>query len=76
MDYDYPGPYNITIPAGQTRLVFTISIINDSENEGIENFTVVIFSVDLDPDVSIGNITTAVVSIIDNIGKERGYITL
>ena len=71
VDYDYPGPYNVTIPAGQTRLVFAISIINDSENEGTENFTVMISSANLHPNVSIGNINTTLVSIVDNIGKER-----
>ena len=76
VDYDYPGPYNVTIPAGQTRLMFTISIINDSKNEGIENFTVIISSADLHPNVSIGSINATIVSIIDNIGEERGYITL
>ena len=69
MDYDYPGPYNVTIPAGQIRLIFTISIINDSETEGIENFTVIISSTDLHPNVNIGNISETVVSIVDDIGK-------
>ena len=75
MDYDYPGPYNVTIPAGQTRLVLTISITNDSENEGTENFTVIISSANLHPNVSIGSINTTLVSIVDDIGKERWYNT-
>ena len=69
MDYDYPGPYNVTIPAGQTQVVFTISIINDSETEGIENFTIIISSANLHPNVSIGSINATVVSIVDDIGK-------
>ena len=73
MDYVYPGPYNVTVPAGETRVVFTISITSDSENEGTETFTVLISSVNLHPNVSIGDIDTTVVSIVDNIGKERQF---
>ena len=70
VDYNYSGPYNITIPAEDTRVVFTIPIISDSENEGTESFNVIISSANLHPNVSIGNVNTTVVSIVDNIGKE------
>ena len=69
VDYDYPGPYNVTVPAGDTRVVFTISITSDSENEGTERFNVIISSANLHPNVSIGSVDTTAVSIVDNIGK-------
>ena len=37
-DY-YPGPYNVTFPAGVTRVILNISITDDDAVEGNENFT-------------------------------------
>ena len=68
-DYD-PGPYNVTVFAGERRVLINISIINDSVNEGMENFSFAISSANLHPNISIGNTTsTAIVSIVDEIGK-------
>ena len=67
-DY-YPGPYNITVVVGETKAVFNISIISDNINEGAENFSVAISSDNLHPNISIGNISMAIVSIVDETGK-------
>ena len=67
-DYD-PGPYNITVVAGEIRTVFNISIISDDANEGTENFSVAISSINLHLNISAGSISTATVSIVDDIGK-------
>jgi len=71
VDYTYPGPFNVTVPAGETQVVFNISITSDNENEGTENFTVIISSANLHSNVSIGGINGAIVSIVDNISKLR-----
>ena len=76
MDYVYSGPYNVTVPAGRTRVVFNISITIDSENEGTESFDVVISSANLHSNVSIGNVSTTTVSIVDDIGKLRWFISI
>ena len=75
VDYDYPGPYNVTVPAGDTRVVFTISITSDSENEGTERFNVIISSANLHPNVSIGSVDTTTVSIVDDSGKQKCSIS-
>ena len=67
-DYD-PGPYNVTVVAGDTRATFNISIFNDSFNEGTENFNVIVSPTNMHPNVSIGNVNTSVISIVDDIGK-------
>jgi len=69
VDYTYSGPFNVTVPAGETRVVFNISITSDNKNEGTENFTVMISSANLHPNVSIGSVNNAIVSIVDDIGK-------
>jgi len=71
VDYTYSGQFNVTVPAGETQVVFNISIINDSKNEGAENFTVIISSTNLHPNVSIGSVSNATVSIVDDISKLR-----
>ena len=70
-DYNYSGPFNVTVPAEGTRVVFNITIIIDSENEGTETFDVIISSTKLHPNVSIGIVSKTTVSIVDDIGKLR-----
>ena len=66
---DYgPGPYIVTIPAGETMVPFNISIVDDSILEGREDFNIIIVPGSLPEDVSRGNPGTATVNIIDDDG--------
>ena len=56
--------------------MFNITIVIDGENEGTESFDVIISSADLHPSVSIGNVSTTTVSIIDDRGKLRHSISI
>ena len=70
-DYNYSGPFNVTVSAGGTRAMFNITIIIDSENEGTERFDVIISSANLHSSVSVGNVSTTTVSIVDDRGELR-----
>lgn len=67
VDY-HSGPYTLTIPAGQTRFVFDITINNDSILEANENFILTINASSLPSHV----IVQAIVIIIDD--DEGKYI--
>lgn len=64
-DYD-PGPYNLTIPAGNTSLLFTIPLAIDNIVELVEEFELRIDRVSLAVLISAG--PTRVV-IVDNDSK-------
>ena len=49
------GPYNITFPAGVTRTLFNVSIIDDDVYEVNETFELVINSLFLPVNVSVVN---------------------
>jgi len=73
VDYD-SGPYTVTVPAGQTSVLFNVFIIDDSILEKNEMFSLNIDTVSL-PKRVIVDIPheTTVITIVDNDGK---YIVL
>ncbi len=62
-DFD-PGPYDVTIPAGQTRATVSISTVEDTNMENDEQFTVIISAPHTD--VPVGSQGTASVTILDD----------
>ena len=68
MDYD-SGPYNVTIPAGQTTVTFDVPINNDNILEGNENFTLTINEPSLPTGVTRGDPGQATVTIVDDDRK-------
>ena len=62
MDYD-SGPYNITIPAGETFGTFNIAINDDDLSEGNETFMITITS---SADVTCVDHCQATLTILDN----------
>ena len=64
-DYD-SGPFNITIPAGETLAVFNIPINDDDLIEGNENFTLSINASLLPSNVVIVNPVQIKVTIFDD----------
>ena len=56
--------------------MFDIAVVIDGENEGTESFDVIISSANLHPSVSIGNVSTTTVSIIDDRGELRQSISI
>ena len=60
------GPYNVTIPAGQTIVSFDISIIDDNVYEQREQFDVNIEQMSPLSGVYIGSSYTATVVIADD----------
>jgi len=68
VDYD-PGPYSVTIPAGETSVPFDIFINNDNILEGNENFNLTIISATPPNCVIVGSPHEASVIIVDDDGK-------
>ena len=68
MDYD-SGPYNVTIPTGQTTATFDVPINDDNIFEGNESFMLTINEPSLPTGVTRGNPGQATVNIVDNDRK-------
>ena len=63
------GPYNIVIPAGQTRVVFNVMINDDNVHEEIETFELIIATgQDLPGGIHLGENLSTTISIEDNDG--------
>ena len=62
------GPYNVTFPAGVTRVSFDIVLKDDGVTEGRESFNLIISDM-LHPNVTFGEVHQAVVSIVDDASK-------
>ena len=60
------GPYNVTIPAGQTIVSFDISIVDDNIYEQRKQFDVNIEQISTLSGVHIGSSYTATVVITDD----------
>ena len=77
VDYN-AGPYNIMIPAGETRVLFNVTIIDDNIYEDHEQFVLTIPTTQSLPDgVYFGSNLTTRISIEDNDGmKHRTIITV
>ena len=76
-----PGPYSVTIPAGQTNASFNISIIDDDIPENDETFVIAINSSSLPNGVTIANPAQAAqadrparVAQADSSGQASGKI--
>ena len=66
-DVDYiTGPYTATFPAGSTRAVIDVSLIDDDLLEGAENFALFIDLSSLPSNVSTGVYDHILVTINDN----------
>ena len=64
------GPYNVTFPAGVTRVPFDVTINDDRVLEADETFNLVIDPTSLPRNVTRGNIDRTTVIIRDNDGKK------
>ena len=67
IDYD-PGPYNVTIPAGATSVLFNVLVTTDSIVELDEEFELTIDDTSLPDMVTTAEPTTTVI-IVDNDSK-------
>ena len=66
---DYmPGPYNVSILAGQTHVVFDVSIMNDTTIESNESFTLAIIPESLPEQIKIEIPDRTTITIVDNDG--------
>ena len=68
VDYD-SGPYNVTIPAKERGVFFSVFINDDKILEDNETFNLTINSSSLPDRVSVTNLNKATVIIEDNDGK-------
>ena len=66
-DYKH-GPFNVTIPAGETSVLFNISIIDDNVFEGNESFSITIDSFFLPSRVLVQPGCMLMVMVMDNDG--------
>ena len=74
---DYaPGPFSVTIPAGETSVPFNISIIDDNIFEANELFTLTIDSSSLSSRVLVQPGCMAIITIVDNEGELIMYKVL
>ena len=70
MEQDYfNGPYFVMFPAGTTKVMFSIVLINDDVLEEAETFNVIVNSSILPSNVTIGELGDATVIIWDNDGE-------
>ena len=64
------GPHNVTVPAGETEMSFSVPIYNDTILERTESFNISINTRYFETDrISIGSINSALVIINDTSGK-------
>ena len=70
---DYEAPPNqyikVKFPAGKTRVSFDIIINDDKEMEGSETFRITIFDLSVPYGITLGPITSATVTIVDDDSK-------
>ena len=66
-DYKH-GPFNVTIPTGETSVLFNISIIDDNVFEGNESFSITIDSFSLPSRVLLQPDCMLMVMVVDNDG--------
>ena len=63
------GPYNVTIPAGETLVLFNVTIIDDNVNEENETFNLIMATTQELPDgIYFGENLTVMILIEDNDG--------
>ena len=66
------GSYNVTIPAGETDVLFKIPIIDDRVIDNNKIFHVIIDNTSLPHYVFTGSINSTTVTIVDDDGKSHG----
>ena len=66
-DYKH-GPFNVTIPTGETSVLLNISIIDDNVFEGNESFSITIDSFSLPSRVLLQPDCMLMVMVVDNDG--------
>ena len=64
------GPYNATIPAGQTRTTFDVPITDNDIVEGDEDFTLTIDPSSLRSNVTVGDPDQTTVTKVDDDSKQ------
>ena len=64
------GPYTVTFPAGITSAVLNVLITNDNIFESDETFNLVIDVFSLPPNIAIGDINQATVTILNDDGNK------
>ena len=69
LDYDLSGPYNVTIPSGNTTVVLRIPIIDDNVLEKNEDFNLIILPESLPSDIGLGKPNAAKITIIEDDSK-------
>ena len=62
------GPYNVSIIAGQTHVIFEVSVVDDTLHEGNESFTLEIVPTSLPDKIMIRNPDRTSITIVDNDG--------
>ena len=67
-DYE-PGPFNVTIPAGETSVPFNISIIDDNVFERNETFNISVDSSSLPSRVLVQPDCVLMITIVDDDGE-------
>ena len=67
-DYE-PGPFNVTIPAGEISVPFNISITDDNVFEGNRSFNLIIHSKPLLHRLSLQPDCMLIVTIVDDDGE-------
>ena len=67
-DYE-PGPFNVTIPAGDISVPFNIPIIDDNIFEANETFSLSIDSFSLSKRVLVQSDCILMITIVDNDGE-------
>ena len=77
-DYQIPNNQYIKVkfPAGETRASFDINIINDDFLEEPETFRITIFELSVPYGITLGSITSAIVTILDDDSKFTETIQL
>ena len=75
VDYE-SGPYNVTFPAGATRVSFNISIYDDDLPEGNENFSLTINADSLPDGIINGSPSTVMMIIRNDDSKCANCITI
>ena len=66
-DYE-SGPFNITIPAGESLVPFNISIIDDDVFEGNESFCITVDRSSLPSRIIVSAVCLSIATIVDDDG--------
>ena len=67
LDYSFNRPFFLTIPAGETRVSFNVTLQNDDMLEGNENFElVIVIPGSLVAGIVRGRLNRAMITIVDD----------